>query len=103
MSIKPVDMQILLPRSQEIQRGEIVKDHKSGADAQAVLTANQKETVKRQKQVLEAQKGEEGKIHDEGQKKGDNQAKQFSTRKHKKEDELDCAPENLGKNIDIKI
>ena len=56
MSIKPVDMQILLPRSQEIQKKETIKDSKSSSNNQFVLIENEKEAVKKTKQINETNK-----------------------------------------------
>ncbi|HHY19275.1 MAG TPA: hypothetical protein GX522_05200 [Firmicutes bacterium] len=108
MSIKPVDMQVLLPRSQEIQRGEALKDQRAGANSQFVLVDNEKETEKNIKQVKETTKGEEGKINEERSKQKNFDSRKFSSHQKKqnidkKEKEDDFTPETLGKNIDIMI
>ncbi len=103
MSIKPVDMQILLPRSQEIQRGETIKDSKSNSNNQFVLIENEKETVKKTKQINETNKSEEVKISEEGKKSRDQNPSGFASSKKKQEEDCDFTPSTLGKNIDIKI
>ncbi len=103
MSIKPVDMQILLPRSQEIQKKETIKDSKSSSNNQFVLIENEKEAVKKTKQINETNKSEEAKISQEGKKYQNQNKGESSSGKKKQEEGSDLMPENLGKNIDIKI
>lgn len=115
MSIKPVDMQVLLPRSQEIQRGEMIKDSKSQNSSHFVLTEDKKETVRKTSQVKETQKGDGSnvKLKDENhEKKGQSQtaSKGFTkeTERKDKQDlitdrDIDLSSKTLGKNIDIKI
>ncbi|HOJ47173.1 MAG TPA: hypothetical protein PLW82_07585, partial [Bacillota bacterium] len=55
MSIKPADMQVLLPRSQEIQKGEAVRDNRTNVNSQLVSSANFKETLKNSTQVTKTQ------------------------------------------------
>lgn len=108
MSIKPVDMQVLLPRSQEIQKGEMVKDSKTNTNNQFILVNNNKEAQKNLTKVLETNQSafENIKLKDEGkQQQGKKQG--FSGDKQDKKADIEAKnaiePENLGKHIDIKI
>ncbi|MDD2430281.1 MAG: hypothetical protein PHD88_06155 [Firmicutes bacterium] len=107
MSIKPVDMQVLLPRSQEIQKSEIVKDSKTNINSQLNVAENTKETQKTSTQVIQTKQSELNniKLKDDG-KKGQHSSeneekKQIKKTKHNDVDFIE--PANLGNKIDIKI
>jgi hypothetical protein len=107
MSIKPADMQVLLPRSQEIQKGEAVRDNRTNVNSQLVSSANFKETLKNSTQVTKTQQRDMEQVRlKEDETSGRNQYGHQGKKKGDKKDPDDIGviePENLGKRIDIKI
>lgn len=107
MSIKPVDMQVLLPRSQEILKGEMVRDSKTNINNQLVSAQNIKETQKNSTQVTKTKQSELDniKLKDQGTNKQNqySQNEKKKDNKTKKDDVGVIEPTNLGNRIDIKI
>lgn len=70
MNIRPVDLQVLIPRATEVGKSQQVIDHQSSLQQQQFAEQWQQISTKRQQQVQEAPKGEGGKIQNEKKEQG---------------------------------
>ncbi len=107
MSIKMVDMQVLIPKVQEVARTQQIQQQ--GSNNQQASTANQlvREAEQRQNSVQETPRNEEGKIReregDQGSKR-ETDAKKKQRKEESQSDEAGLAKDpRLGKRIDITV
>ena len=113
MSIKPVDMQVILPQATDVGKFQAVQNDKSMISQQLFAEKLQKEAAQRQEQVQETERGEFGKVNreQEREKREKNKKKpQAKTAQAKTENDHGKAgnkrqPQNLdpllGTNLDI--
>lgn len=75
MSVRPVDMQVLLPRSLDISKSDNALSHRPDAQQQEFSQLFQKKTEEASKQVIETNKAEKNGIDKDG-KNNDRESRQ---------------------------
>ncbi|WP_041701669.1 hypothetical protein [Gottschalkia acidurici] len=106
MSIRPIDLKIIVPKTQEISRIEQNNQDKQKFLLQDQISEQNKKFEHELKKVNDSEKTEKSKINnnDENEEKGKRENKGKKDRKAKaSQDEEKAKNTTLGANIDIKI
>ena len=106
MAIRPIDFQILVPKTQQASQDHQVQQNKLRLEQQHLIQSNQKETEHHLNKVNAFSNKDESRIKDYREKNGN--GNNHSDRK-KRQDKKDASEQGesvvpgIGGNIDIKI
>lgn len=98
LTIRPVDLQVIIPRVTEVGKSQHVGNHQETLQQQQFADKWQHISTNRQKQVQSAEKSDSGKIRRENQPKEEQQAKKDEQKRSSKSKEADM--ENHASNED---
>lgn len=106
MSIRPLDLQVLIPRTTEVSRAQQTNDHQATLQQQQNAAAQQQLSAARQQQVQRTPQSEGGRIEPDAKREGQGQANHHSREDHHQADENDSFEGGhdplRGHHIDIK-
>lgn len=102
MSIRPIDLQVLIPRTEEIGRKQQGQQDKNQAESQKFMLQFQEQAKNRQSQVQTSQKSEQEKINQEKKEKSNQGKKQGKNNKKNLGQKDELADPVRGTLIDIK-
>lgn len=104
MSIRPLDMQVMVPKMNEVAQIKNMEQQKAGINQQEIQDQQNKENIKTQQTVIKAQEDDRLENHADAKEKGKST---YNPRKKKKNVNLiskdDFVEENSGHKIDIKL
>ena len=102
MSIRPIDMQVIIPKTSEVSKISHTENQKPMEEQMQFATQLDKQYIQNQQQVLEGSKSEKSEIKDrEGRNK-----REYSKSKEKKneqENKKDKKPADSTSIFDVKI
>lgn len=103
MPIRPVDMQVLLPKVNEVSRIQQIQNQNEQNSQQQFASQLQKEATKQETQVQHSNKSQGGKVNkDSGNKSSSEEKEKKKKQKNEQESEIIKDPK-LGNKLDIKI
>lgn len=102
MPIRPLDMQVMVPRMENVARMRHAENQKAGIDQNNISATNQKQVATSQQTVVSSHKNQEMDQHQDAKEEGKNKYayKKPDGKQHK--DEEPEVPKSYHK-IDIKI
>jgi len=109
MSIKPIDYNVMIPKSQEVSRIKHNEGEKHRNILDSTVVQQEKDLDRNKKRVMDTEKSSESKIKRDGEEKNQYMSNNKKRKKQgKKEEDEDKIEEKLdsnsiGKNIDIHI
>lgn len=105
MSIKPVDFNALVPKTQELAKIRQVENDKTNIQAHQNFVQQENKIERDLNRVKNTDKSEETKVNVKHEKQGKNQNFQKSKNKKDSSQKQDEKDDNnkIGKNIDIRI
>lgn len=107
MSITPVDMQVIIPKSTEVGKNQQARDHQEVFQQQFGATEFRENANQKLRQVNKKDEAEGEKIKDDpehGNKQGYSQNRHSKRKEHEDTDEVVMAVDTLrGRTIDIKM
>ena len=106
MAIRSIDMQVMIPKTPEVQKIKIMEMQNAQNNLSINLQKQQQENEQKLKQVKPTDKAYEGKIDRDAQKKNSNQKQQ--SKKNKEDDQKSKSDSNkkaskIRTKIDIRI
>jgi len=108
MTIRPIDLQVLIPKASEIHRVSHTQELQSQIEQQQFASQLKQEVQKRQKRVSEANETEGQRVRTDqdsrgrGRRENPHKDRQESDPENTKEEVIDCLNTILGCHIDIK-
>ncbi len=104
MSVRPIDLQVLIPRTTEISRMQQVSDQQAALQQQQSAAEWERLAANRQQQVQKPQQNAGGRVEPDAQESGrDHAGEQRRGRRRPAEDgEIEGADPIRGHTIDIK-
>lgn len=103
MSIRPIDLQVLIPRTEEISRKQHSQQEKNQAESGKFMMQFQQQVKNRQTQVQNSEKSGQEKINQENKDKEQQRQKQQRQKKESQpEEKAELTDPIRGKLIDIK-
>ncbi|MCK9443598.1 MAG: hypothetical protein M0Q14_03560 [Tissierellaceae bacterium] len=108
MSIKPIDYNVMLPKTQEISSIKHVESEKHRNVVESTVVQHERDIDRNKKRVIDLEKSSEPKIKREDGQKNQNMSsnkKKKKDKRKKKDEETDSnkGSSNVGNNIDIHI
>jgi hypothetical protein len=108
MTIRPIDLQVLIPKASEVNRVSHMQEIQSQNQQQQFMTQFKQAIQNRQKRVLETKESEGQRIQSDqnsrgrGRRQDAHKDRQASNHENTKEEGTDCLNAALGSHIDIK-
>ncbi|NLJ87195.1 MAG: hypothetical protein GX327_00185 [Epulopiscium sp.] len=102
MSIRPVDMQVIIPKTSEVSKHNHEQTHKGEIQQQEFAQQMEKQITQNQQQVSNPNKPEYA-VNDEGRNKNQQQSNQSKKKKDKKEKDKKSNMSDGNSIIDIRI
>ncbi|HOQ16481.1 MAG TPA: hypothetical protein PLL17_08080 [Defluviitaleaceae bacterium] len=102
MSIRPVDMQVIIPKTTEISKQNQEQTYKGEIQQQEFAQQMEKKIMQHQQQVVNTNKSEYA-VNDEGRNKNQNQGNQAKKKKNKNEKDKKSNISDSNSIIDIRI
>lgn len=104
MSIRPLDMQVMIPKIHEVAQLKHLENQKAGINQQEIGHAFDKKNEKAQSSIEKTQEESLLQNHSDAKEKGNN-AYEAKHKKNKKEKSTESKPDDTssGQKIDIKI
>jgi hypothetical protein len=104
VSVRPIDLQVLIPRTTEISRIQQVSDHQAALQQQQSAAEWERLAANRQQQVQKPQQNAGGRVEPDAQEnKREHEGDQrHDRRRPADEDEIESADPIRGHTIDIK-
>ncbi len=105
MSIRPIDMQVMVPKTSEISKMQHTEMQKAGADQQQFSEQLNKQILHNQKQVVETNKSEKGIIRKDENKKKKNENEKKDKKDKDENEKKDTTKKNMSSTsiFDVKI
>ncbi|MDR3349655.1 MAG: hypothetical protein LBO03_08725 [Acidaminococcales bacterium] len=106
MSIRPVDMQVILPHTTDVGKFQAVQNDQAAASQQLFAEKLQKEAILRQEQVQETQRGEFSKVNrdkEKEQKEGKKKKNSLKSPERAPTDKDNEAPDGGGKKAKVSL
>lgn len=108
MSIKPIDHNVMLPRTQELSSNKHIENMKNRNIVESGFIQQEKHIKKNQKKVIDTNKSSNTRITDEKQDKNpenphNKKNKSQSMSEFTEEEKEQIKYKNIGSNIDIRI
>lgn len=103
MSIKPIDYNVMLPKTQEMSSTKYVENIKNRNVVESGFIQQEKIINKNKKKVLDTERSNKSRICDNNNSKKHNNSQD---KKYKKSDDSPnekMKPKDIGKNVDIRI
>jgi len=102
MAIRPLDMQVMVPKLNEVSHMKQLENQKSMLDQSQIMNSASKQTQHTQQSVVKSDKDEKSDNHTDAKDEGKNKYGYKPPKKEKKEDEPKPPPASYHK-IDIKV
>jgi len=103
MSIKPIDYNVMLPKTQEISTTKHVENFKNRNIVDSGFVQQEKIINRNQKKVLDTEKSNNAKITDGNKSRNQEQSKKKKREKSEQTLDEEKVPVDLGNKIDIRI
>lgn len=102
MPIRPIDMQVAIPKMSEVSRMSHLEQQKAGLQQDQQAVSGDRNKQKENKSVMQSQKDSKSDTEADARKKGRNQYSNNRGKKKQKEDGGVVQPKSINK-IDIRI
>ncbi len=102
MPIRPLDLQVMVPRMENVARMRHAENQKAGVDQSNISATNQKQVTTNQQTVISSHKNQEMDQHQDAKEEGKNKYAYKKPDGKKQKDEEQSVPKSYHK-IDIKI
>lgn len=108
MTIRPVDMQVFVPKVTEVSRQQQIQQHQGQAEQQFQSAVNQQTAEHKEQSVSSTQKSDQGTIRDDGQRQRQREGTLKRRRSNEREssgDQTEQKPVNgqPGHHLDVRI
>lgn len=103
VSIKPIDFNVMLPKTQEISTTKHIEHFKNQNIVDSGFIQQEKKTNNNNKKVRDTEKSNNTKINDNNKNRNQKDSKKRKKEKDNKTSNEDLVPSNKGNNIDIRI
>lgn len=105
MTLRPIDMQVLLPKISEVNRGQPIQNQQDQTEQQQFAAQFQKQAEIQRHQVQNSNKTEGSKIDQQAKEKGSSRQQEDKNAKDRQKDEQTAGTKDPGKGnlLDIKI
>ncbi len=101
MSIRPIDMQVIIPKSTEVSKIPQAENQKPIQEQQLFANQLEQQTIQNQQQVMQSDKSEKGAIRDrEGRNKREAEKRKKKKEQDKKENKKPIGSTSI---FDVKI
>ncbi|SHE32451.1 hypothetical protein SAMN02745784_00357 [Tissierella praeacuta DSM 18095] len=102
MSIKPIDYNVMLPKTQEVSSAKYIENVKNRNIVESGFVQQEKTINKNKKKVMNTEKSNKSRIYDNNSSKKQKNS-QDNKRKKSEESSSEDIPKNIGNKIDIRI
>lgn len=105
MSLRSIDLQVLLPQVSEVNKNQPIQNQQSHTQQQQFAAQLEKQTETQRQQVQSSNKSEEGKINQEtgSRQRGQDAEHRENRKRQEAETKVDVQDPTKGKILDIKI
>jgi len=103
MSIKPIDYNVMLPKTQEISSAKHIENVKNRNIVDSGFSLQKKTTAKNSQKVRSMEKNSNLKINDNNSSRNQDNSKKRNSKDEKKESKGETDSYIVGNNIDIRI
>lgn len=102
MSIKPIDYNVMLPKTQEVSSAKYIENVKNRKIVESGFVQQEKTINKNKKKVMNTEKSNKSRIYDNNSSKKQ-KSSQDNKRKKSEESSSEDISKNIGNKIDIRI
>lgn len=103
MSIRPIDYNIMLPKTQEVSSTKYIENIKNRNIVESGFVQQEKTINKNKKKVMDAEKSNKSRIVDDNRSKKQGYSKKKNHKKSGKSANEEINTKDIGNNIDIRI
>ncbi|WP_353095281.1 hypothetical protein [Tissierella praeacuta] len=103
MSIKPIDYNVMLPKTQEMSSAKYIENIKNRNIVESGFIQQEKIVNKNKKRVLDTEKSNKSRICDNNSSKKHGNSQDKKRKKSEKPSNEEIKPKDIGKNVDIRI
>ena len=103
MSIKPIDHNVMIPKTQEVSSNKHIENMKNRNIVDSGFIQQEKKITKDKSRVRDTEKSSNAKINDQGSNKGNQESKKNKSNKTNKELTDETISIDKGNTIDIRI
>ncbi|MBU5314255.1 hypothetical protein KQI38_19725 [Tissierella carlieri] len=103
MSIKPIDYNVMLPKTQEVSSTKYIENIKNKNIVESGFIQQEKIINKNKKKVMDTDKGNKSRIVDDNRSNKQGYSRKKDNKKSEKSTNKKINTKNIGNNIDIRI